>query len=246
MGGAAIPPTPRWLFRIPALELTGYWVGPGLGAKIVASGRAHLNEYFPVYPPPVSLSSHWTTATPCLPRSSPRPAGKPGPGSYEVMALALGPRAHKTLCVPFKSEVFVFCSPMEFLWSSPPGPQSQRLWGFLFPMPVLQDRKPDIELRILTPVGELLWYNNSLVYGERLPTHGVWDWLIILQVYPSYHLIGFLLYVFGCRISSLIGSSLFSLVVVQHFVWFGCSHRRWVQGPSTLPCCPSSKILKFT
>ena len=29
------------------------------------------------------------------------------------MALALGPGAHKTLCVPFKSEVFVFCSPME-------------------------------------------------------------------------------------------------------------------------------------
>ena len=46
------------LFRIPALEPTGYWVGPGLGAKIVIPGRAHLNEYFPVYPPPVSLSLH--------------------------------------------------------------------------------------------------------------------------------------------------------------------------------------------
>ena len=154
----------------------------------------------------------------------PRPAS-PGPLQDQQVGLAQAPMKSRLLpwvpghtrpCVCPSRVKSVFWSPVEYLWSSPAGLRSSKLWGFLFPMPVLQDRKPDIELRILTPVGELLRYNNSLVCG--LPTHGVWDWLIILQVYPSYHLIGFLLYVFGCRISSLIGSSLFSLVVVQQLV----------------------------
>ena len=73
-------------------------------------------------------------------------------------------------------EVPVIKSP----WSSKPN-----LWGFLFPMPVIQDRKPDIELRILTPVGEFLRYNNSLVCG--LPTHAVWGWLYYKCTPPTIH-----------------------------------------------------------
>lgn len=41
---------------IPALESTGYWLGPDLGEKIAPSKRAHTNEYSPELLPPVFLS----------------------------------------------------------------------------------------------------------------------------------------------------------------------------------------------
>ena len=50
-------------------------------------------------------------------------------------------------------------------------------------MPDPQVGEPDMGLRTLTPVGELLQYNYSPVCGS--PTWRVWD-LIILQVCPSY------------------------------------------------------------
>lgn len=44
-------------YGLSALESTGFGVGPGLGAKIVASRRAHVNEYSLVPLEPVSLLS---------------------------------------------------------------------------------------------------------------------------------------------------------------------------------------------
>ena len=57
------------------------------------------------------------------------------------------------------------------------------LWGLVFLVPELQAAEPDMGLRTLTPVEELLQYNYPLICG--LPTWGVWD-MIILRVHPSY------------------------------------------------------------
>ena len=67
------------------LEPTGCWIGPSLGAKISVSKRAHLDEYSPIHPPPVTLSPEWATVTPCLLGDPARPAGRSCPGSYEVL-----------------------------------------------------------------------------------------------------------------------------------------------------------------
>ena len=108
--------------------------------------------------------------------------------------------------MPCKSGVSVSHSPVVVLQSSPTGLHSQMLWELLLLMPGTQAGEPDMGLRILTLVGKLLQYNYSPVCGWT--TQGVWD-LIISRVCPSYHHVGFLLYVFGCRISFLVGSSLF-------------------------------------
>jgi len=69
-----------------------------------------------------------------------------------------GPGVHETLCVPFKSRVSVFSSPMEVLRSSLTVHQRQIL-GDYPPIATPQTGQPDVVLRKLTPVKELLWYN---------------------------------------------------------------------------------------
>ena len=54
-----------------------------------------------------------------------------------------------------KYEEFVSPSPVELLYLSPMGLQSQQLWGFLLLMPDLQVGEPD-SLGTLTFVGETL------------------------------------------------------------------------------------------
>ena len=56
----------------------------------------------------------------------------------------------------------------------------------------------------------LLWKNlcDISIFVCGSPSQQVWD-SIISRVRPSYHLSGLLLYVFGRRISFLVGSSLF-------------------------------------
>ena len=78
-----------------------------------------------------------------------RPAGRSGPGSYEVTAFALGPGAHETLCAPSQSGVSVSPSPVELLHSSAAGLQSQMLWGLLLLMPNPQAEEPEEGLRTL-------------------------------------------------------------------------------------------------
>ena len=59
--------------------------------------------------PPASLEDH------------PRPAGRQGPGFYQITAFALGPGACEILCIPFRSEVSIVPSPAELLQLSPVG-----------------------------------------------------------------------------------------------------------------------------
>ena len=82
-------------------------------------------------------------------------------------------------------------------------------------LPDPQAEEPDVGLRTFIPVVELLWYNFPVC---ELPTRSVWD-LILSRLYPSCHVIycGFF-FVFGCRISFLVASSIFLSVVVQQLV----------------------------
>ena len=100
-----------------------------------------------------------------------RPGGKPDPGSYKVTAISLS--AHETLCTAPKS--FYFSQSCGVPATQPHCPIGDSQAG-----------KPDKGFRILTPMGESLWYNYFLVCG--LATQWVSD-LIISRMHPSYHFI---------------------------------------------------------
>ena len=202
---------------IPALEPTGCWVGPGLGEKMAASKSAHA----------MNIHQNRRHQCPC-PCSEPQPlppptsagdppilAGKSGQSLMRSLLFSLG-TVHETLCALSKSGVSVSPSPVEFLWSNPAGLQSQILWGLRLLLPDPQAGEPDVGLRPFTPMGELLWYNCFSVCG--LPTQCVWD-LILSWLCPSYCLtVASSLSVFGCRVSFLVGSSVYLSVVVQQLV----------------------------
>ena len=87
MGGAVF--LPCWLtWGIPVLEPTVCWLGPGLGVKVADSRILHANDYYLVPLPPMPLSPQWATADPTFPGDPSRPAGRSGPGSYEVTAFS--------------------------------------------------------------------------------------------------------------------------------------------------------------
>ena len=143
---------------------------------------------------------------PRLPRRPCKPAGWSGPDSYEVTAFALGLGVHESLYAPSKCGVSVSPSPVEFLQSSPPALQSQMLWGIFLLMPDPQAEEPDVGLRTLIPVGQLLKYNYSTVCGSPLGRCGD---LIISQVHPSYCLIVISFLSLDVEYLFLVGSSLF-------------------------------------
>lgn len=131
--------------------------------------------------------------------------------------FALGPSACENLYVPSENGVSISPSPVELLRSSLAGLQNKLLWRLLLPMTDPQDREPAVGFITLPLVGTLLRYFQ--LFSTLLVTHKrVWGF-IIQQVGPFYYLIGFLLYVFGCRIISLlVASSLFLSIAVQHLV----------------------------
>ena len=65
------------------------------------------------------------------PGDSLRRAVRSGLGSYQVTSFALCSGASEILCVPLKSEVSIFPSPVGLLQLSPTGLQSQMLWGLI-------------------------------------------------------------------------------------------------------------------
>ena len=124
-----------------------------------------------------------------LPASAKDPsilAGQSGPVFHGVTAFFPWVLSHMRLCAPSESGASTSPSPVEVLLSNPTCPQSQTLWGLRLPLPDTLAVKPDMGLRILTPVGELLWYDYFPVCG--LPTWWVWD-LTLSRLHPSYRLI---------------------------------------------------------
>ena len=99
----------------------------------------------------------------------PRPAGRSGPGSYEVIASSLGPIAHETLIAPSKCGVSLSPSPVAFLWSSLTDILSQMLQGFLIPVTDPQAGETDMGLRTVTAMGKHLWYNYFPDWGSPTP-----------------------------------------------------------------------------
>ena len=80
-----------------------------------------------VYIPVGELQSPPTPSTDTSLSRRLRPAGMTGPGSYQITALALGPRVCEILYVSFKSEVSISPSLVGLLKLRPTGPQSQIL-----------------------------------------------------------------------------------------------------------------------
>ena len=70
---------------------------------------------------------------PASPEDSPRSAAGSEPGSFQIPAAPLSPRAREILCAPSKSGVSVSYNPLGHLKVSPTGLQSQMLWGLVFP-----------------------------------------------------------------------------------------------------------------
>ena len=169
---------------VPALAPAGCLVGPGLGtddprcqppASVVFT-QLKVPQY--VCPQCLCLQGE-LQPPPTSPGDSSRPAGRSGPGSYQITAFALGPRVHEILCAPFKSEVSYFPSPVGLLQLSPAGFQSQMLWGLILLVLDLQTGEPDVGLRTLTAVGEPLQYNYSP--GVCCPPKGeVWNFDYIM------------------------------------------------------------------
>ena len=116
-------------------------------------------------PPPASAGNPRTLAGWC---------GSVSPGS---LLLLLGPDAHTTLCVPYKSGVSVSPSPVKVLQSNSTSLQSLFLKEFLLPLPDPQVWKPDVGLRTFTAVGGLLWYKCSPVCES--PTQQFWDLILL-------------------------------------------------------------------
>ena len=86
--------------------------------------------------------------------------------------FALASSVHETLCVPCKSGVSVFPSPVEILQSNPTGLQAQIPWGLLVLLPDPRDGKSDVGLRTFISVRELLWCCSPIC---RVPIWWVWD-----------------------------------------------------------------------
>ena len=88
-----------------------------------------------------------------------------------------------------------------------------------------------MKLRALTPVGKLLQYNYSPVWGVPVQVIGL-NFIAHLPLLPVP--LWFLFYVLSCSRSFLVGSSLVHRWLFCRRLWFWCAHeRRWAQGLST-------------
>ena len=112
-------------------------------------GWSGLGANDPRYQPSwefTQMNSPWHVCHQCLyPQGEPLPTSpgdplrstvRPGPGSYEIIAFGLSPRAHEILCASLKTDVSISPSPVGLLQSSLTSLQNQLFWGqLLFLMP---------------------------------------------------------------------------------------------------------------
>ena len=194
------------------------------------SGRAHAKEYFPELLLPVPLSLQWATATP---RLCWRPSNT---SRYIWFSLLWGhcsfPDVHTTLCVPSKSGVSVppvlskSCNQIPlafkvcFCGNSSSHCQTPRLgsltWG----------SEPSLQ-----------WVDFSGITVLQFVSHppssyGIWFYCDCAPL-PSH--CGFS-FVFGCRVSFLVSSSVFLSMTVQQLIVIPVLLQEGVSAyPSTLP-----------
>ena len=89
--------------------------------------------------------------SPASPAGSPRSASRSDPDAFQTAASVLGLKVSEVLCVPFKSGVSVFYSPLALPNISPTGFQSQIFGGLVFSVQDPQAGDPDAGLRLLAP-----------------------------------------------------------------------------------------------
>ena len=160
------------------------------------------------------LPSQQATVTPCFPRRSSKNCSQVQPRFPWSLCFALGPSAHKSLCVPFKNGVSISPNPWSSCTQAPLAFNARSSGSSFFQCQIPRCWGPDVGLRTLTLVGESLWYCYFLVCGASHP-EGVG--LLILHNHTFYLLL------WPPSLSSGVGylfESLLSiwLKVVQHLV----------------------------
>ena len=147
---------------------------------------------------------------PVLPEDSPRSAGRSDSGSFQIIPSALGTRICEILHVSFKSRVSISHSPLR-LPKQAPLPFKAKCSGSLS------------SWHRTHRLASLKWSSDPSILGENLcncspspfhgsPTRMVLDYIISPPVLPVSS--WFLLYVFSCQRSFLVGPQHFSLTVV--------------------------------
>ena len=134
-------------------------------------------------------------------------------------SFALSPSAQETLHASSSSKSGV-PSPLELLHLCPSGLQSLMLWRLLLPVPEPQAAQPNVGLRTLTPVGEPL----IQLFSSFWVTHPVGMGFGYVTKVPRLPSCGF--FVLRCRISFLVGSSLFCQWFFSSWLRFWCFHKR--------------------
>lgn len=99
---------------------------------------------------------------PASPGDSPRPAGRCGPGSYQLTAFALVPVRVRFCGRPLRVK------PLFPLSCGAPAIKPRWLWGLVFPVLEPRAGEPDMRLKARTPVGERLQCIYSPACGSAV------------------------------------------------------------------------------
>ena len=208
-----------WLEAPPhrSLQLVGSWCRR---AKVAATRSVHVVECSLLCLPPVSVSPGWAAASHLLPFQE----------TLQDQQVDVAQAPIKLLLLPWIPVHMKFCV---YSWKVklvfPPV-----FWGLSFwcQIPGLRSLTWGSGLSLLW---ENLCYIIILQFEDR-PAKGYGIWLYLpLQVCPySPVSLWFLLYVFSCRRSFLVGSSFFHQWLFCRWLWFWCAHERWTQGLSIL------------
>lgn len=190
----------------------------------------------PREPTPVSFSWYYCCYCPC-PHSEPQlHSTSPGYPSRPQLGLTQAPMksltfpcvlVHTRPCVSSKSEVSFSLGSVKFLWLDATGFQSQMFSGLLLPMPYPHVGEPDLGLRSSYSCGitsviylfSSLWVTHSTGMGFDFTMS---DLFLLFCC-------GF--FVFGYRMSVLVGSAIFCWWLFSSWLWFLCfnEQRGWAQ-----------------
>jgi len=169
------------LMCVPVLESTGCWVGPNFGTN--ESRWQPVSSHGWIFPNVSSTHDYVPRVSYSYPFASPwdsaSPAGRSGPGSYQITPFAVSLGVCEFLCVPFKNEGCISPSSVGLLQLSPTGLQSQMLWRLWY---WTGPGELDVGLRTPTPMEESLWYNYSPVGGS--PTQEIWNLNMLWVCFP--------------------------------------------------------------
>ena len=143
------------------------------------------------------MFSGWAAVASSSLEDSPRSAG-----TYQITVSSLGPAACEILCVPFKSEVSISPSPLGLQKERPAGLQSQCSGGSSS-----QCKTPRLGSLMWGLGLSLLWENLCICNYSPIcgsPTWGMGLDYIATPPTPTIFLL-FLLFIFSCRRSFLVG-----------------------------------------